>query len=196
MSYLAGNYDVAVIGAGHAGIESALASARLGCKTIIFTINNDAVGNCPCNPSIAGTAKGHLVREIDALGGEMGRTADECFLQMRMLNRGKGPAVHSLRAQIDRRKYADTMKHKLELQENLVLRQAEIVDIKKNDEEKWELKSRMDAIFTAKAVMIATGTYLGGKICVGDTSYESGPDGIFPAKFLGQRLKDLGLKLR
>lgn len=196
MSYLAGEYDVAVIGAGHAGIESALASARLGCKTIIFTINNDAVGNCPCNPSIGGTAKGHLVREIDALGGEMGRTADECFLQMRMLNRGKGPAVHSLRAQIDRRKYADTMKHKLELQENLVLRQAEIVDIKKTDEEKWELKSRMDAIFTAKAVIIATGTYLGGKIFVGDTSYESGPDGIFPAKFLGQSLKDLGLKLR
>ena len=196
MSYLAGNYDVAVIGAGHAGIESALASARLGCKTIIFTINNDAVGNCPCNPSIGGTAKGHLVREIDALGGEMGRTADECFLQMRMLNRGKGPAVHSLRAQIDRRKYADTMKHKLELQENLVLRQAEIVDIKKNDEENWELKSRMDAIFTAKAVIIATGTYLGGKIFIGDTSYESGPDGIFPAKFLGQSLKNLGLKLR
>ncbi|MGN0459987.1 MAG: tRNA uridine-5-carboxymethylaminomethyl(34) synthesis enzyme MnmG [Ruminococcus sp.] len=196
MSYLAGEYDVAVIGAGHAGIESALASARLGCKTIIFTINNDAVGNCPCNPSIGGTAKGHLVREIDALGGEMGRTADECFLQMRMLNRGKGPAVHSLRAQIDRRKYADTMKHKLELQENLVLRQAEIIDIKKNDEEKWELKSRMDAIFTAKAVIIATGTYLGGKIFVGDTSYESGPDGIFPAKFLGKSLKDLGLKLR
>lgn len=196
MSYLAGNYDVAVIGAGHAGIESALASARLGCKTIIFTINNDAVGNCPCNPSIGGTAKGHLVREIDALGGEMGRTADQCFLQMRMLNRGKGPAVHSLRAQIDRRKYADTMKHKLELQENLVLRQAEIVDIKKNSEENWELKSRMDAIFTAKAVIIATGTYLGGKIFVGDTSYESGPDGIFPANFLGQSLKDLGLKLR
>ena len=196
MSYLAGEYDVAVIGAGHAGIESALASARLGCKTIIFTINNDAVGNCPCNPSIGGTAKGHLVREIDALGGEMGRTADECFLQMRMLNRGKGPAVHSLRAQIDRRKYADTMKHKMELQENLVLRQAEIVDIKKNDEENWELKSRMDAIFTAKAVIIATGTYLGGKIFIGDTSYESGPDGIFPAKFLGQSLKDLGLKLR
>lgn len=196
MSYLAGNYDVAVIGAGHAGIESALASARLGCKTIIFTINNDAVGNCPCNPSIGGTAKGHLVREIDALGGEMGRTADECFLQLRMLNRGKGPAVHSLRAQIDRRKYADTMKHKLELQENLVLRQAEIIDIKKNDEDLWELKSRMDAIFTVKAVIIATGTYLGGKIFVGDTSYESGPDGIFPAKFLGQSLKDLGLKLR
>lgn len=196
MGYNAGNFDVAVIGAGHAGIESALASARLGCKTIIFTINNDAVGNCPCNPSIGGTAKGHLVREIDALGGEMGKTADECFLQMRMLNRGKGPAVHSLRAQIDRRKYADTMKHKLELQENLVLRQAEITDIVQNEDGMWLLTSRMDAVFTAKAVIIATGTYLGGRIFVGETSYESGPDGIFPAKFLGASLKKLGLKLR
>lgn len=196
MSYKAGNFDVAVIGAGHAGIEAALASARLGCNTIIFTINNDAVGNCPCNPSIGGTAKGHLVREIDALGGEMGRTADECFLQMRMLNRGKGPAVHSLRAQIDRRKYADTMKHKLELQKNLILRQAEITDIKRDDCGNWLLTTRMDALFTAKAVIIATGTYLGGKIFVGDTSYESGPDGIFPAKFLGASLKELGIKLR
>ncbi len=196
MSYNAGKFDVAVIGAGHAGIEAALASARLGCSTIIFTINNDAVGNCPCNPSIGGTAKGHLVREIDALGGEMGRTADECFLQMRMLNRGKGPAVHSLRAQIDRRKYADTMKHKLELQENLILRQAEITDIKQDENGEWLLTSRMDALFRAKAVIIATGTYLGGKIFVGDTSYESGPDGIFPAKFLGASLKKLGIKLR
>lgn len=196
MSYNAGKFDVAVIGAGHAGIEAALASARLGCSTIIFTINNDAVGNCPCNPSIGGTAKGHLVREIDALGGEMGRTADECFLQMRMLNRGKGPAVHSLRAQIDRRKYADTMKHKLELQENLILRQAEITDIKQDENGEWLLTSRMDALFRAKVVIIATGTYLGGKIFVGDTSYESGPDGIFPAKFLGASLKKLGIKLR
>ncbi len=196
MSYNAGKFDVAVIGAGHAGIEAALASARLGCSTIIFTINNDAVGNCPCNPSIGGTAKGHLVREIDALGGEMGRTADECFLQMRMLNRGKGPAVHSLRAQIDRRKYADTMKHKLELQENLILRQAEITDINQDENGEWLLTSRMDALFRAKAVIIATGTYLGGKIFVGDTSYESGPDGIFPAKFLGASLKKLGIKLR
>ena len=196
MSYNAGEFDVAVIGAGHAGIEAALASARLGCNTIIFTINNDAVGNCPCNPSIGGTAKGHLVREIDALGGEMGRTADECFLQMRMLNRGKGPAVHSLRAQIDRRKYADTMKHKLELQKNLILRQAEITDITRDDSGIWHLTTRMDALFKAKAVIIATGTYLGGKIFVGDTSYESGPDGIFPAKFLGASLKKLGLKLR
>lgn len=196
MGYNAGNFDVAVIGAGHAGIEAALASARLGCKTIIFTINNDAVGNCPCNPSIGGTAKGHLVREIDALGGEMGKTADECFLQMRMLNRGKGPAVHSLRAQIDRRKYADTMKHKIELQENLILRQAEITELDRDEDGTWKLTTRMDAIFTAKAVVIATGTYLGGRIFVGETSYESGPDGIFPAKSLGASLKNLGLKLR
>lgn len=196
MGYNAGNFDVAVIGAGHAGIEAALASARLGCKTIIFTINNDAVGNCPCNPSIGGTAKGHLVREIDALGGEMGKTADECFLQMRMLNRGKGPAVHSLRAQIDRRKYADTMKHKIELQKNLILRQAEITELDRDEDGTWKLTTRMDAIFTAKAVVIATGTYLGGRIFVGETSYESGPDGIFPAKFLGSSLKNLGLKLR
>lgn len=196
MGYNAGNFDVAVIGAGHAGIEAALASARLGCKTIIFTINNDAVGNCPCNPSIGGTAKGHLVREIDALGGEMGKTADECFLQMRMLNRGKGPAVHSLRAQIDRRKYADTMKHKIELQKNLILRQAEITELDRDDDGTWKLTTRMDAIFTAKAVVIATGTYLGGRIFIGETSYESGPDGIFSAKFLGASLKNLGLKLR
>lgn len=196
MGYNAGNFDVAVIGAGHAGIEAALASARLGCKTIIFTINNDAVGNCPCNPSIGGTAKGHLVREIDALGGEMGKTADECFLQMRMLNRGKGPAVHSLRAQIDRRKYADTMKHKIELQKNLILRQAEITELDRDEDGTWKLTTRMNAIFTAKAVVIATGTYLGGRIFVGETSYESGPDGIFSAKFLGASLKKLGLKLR
>ncbi len=195
MNYFAGNYDVAVIGAGHAGIEAALASARLGCNTAIFTINMDAVGNCPCNPSIGGTAKGHLVREIDALGGEMGKTADECFLQMRMLNRGKGPAVHSLRAQIDRRKYSDVMKHKLELQENLHLRQAEIVDIKQS-ENGWLLTTRMNAVFEVKAVIIATGTYLGGRIFIGEVNYESGPDGTFPATFLGQSLKDLGLPLR
>lgn len=195
--YFAGEYDVAVIGAGHAGIEAALASARLGCKTAIFTINMDAVGNCPCNPSIGGTAKGHLVREIDALGGEMGKTADECFLQSRMLNRGKGPAVHSLRAQIDRRKYSDVMKHKLELQKNLELRQAEITDIKRcEDGNGYELTTRMLAVFKCKAVIIATGTYLGGRIFVGEVSYESGPDGIFPATFLGRSLKELGLPLR
>lgn len=195
MNYNAGKFDVAVIGAGHAGIEAALAAARMGCKTIIFTINMDAVGNCPCNPSIGGTAKGHLVREIDALGGEMGKTADECFLQMRMLNRGKGPAVHSLRAQIDRRKYSDTMKHKLELQENLELHQAEITAIKKADEG-YIVETRMMAEYKVKTVIIATGTYLGGRIFVGEVSYDSGPDGIFPASFLGQSLKELGLPLR
>ncbi len=195
MNYNAGEYEVAVIGAGHAGIEAALASAKLGCKTVIFTINMDAVGNCPCNPSIGGTAKGHLVREIDALGGEMGKTADACFLQSRMLNRGKGPAVHSLRAQIDRRKYSDLMKHKLELQENLELKQAEITDIKKTDSG-YTLTSRMLGEYNVKAVIIATGTYLGGKIFVGEVSYESGPDGTFPAAFLGQSLKELGLPLR
>ncbi len=195
MNYKAGKFDVAVIGAGHAGIEAGLAAARLGCKTVLFTINMDAVGNCPCNPSIGGTAKGHLVREIDALGGEMGKTADECFLQMRMLNRGKGPAVHSLRAQIDRRKYSDVMKHKLELQENLELHQAEIVSINKTDEG-YTVATRMLAEYDAKTVIIATGTYLGGRIFVGEVSYDSGPDGIFPASFLGQSLKDLGLPLR
>ena len=195
MSYFAGKYDIAVIGAGHAGIEAGLAGARLGCKTVVFTINMDAVGNCPCNPSIGGTAKGHLVREIDALGGEMGKTADECMLQMRMLNRGRGPAVHSLRAQIDRRKYSEVMKHKLETQENLELHQAEVVSVCECDGV-WKLETRMGAEYEFKAVIIATGTYLGGRIFVGEVSYESGPDGIFPATFLGQSLKELGLSLR
>lgn len=193
---VAGKYDVAVIGAGHAGIEAALASARLGCKTAVFTINMDAVGNCPCNPSIGGTAKGHLVRELDALGGEMGKAADETFLQMRMLNRGKGPAVHSLRAQIDRRAYAERMKHCLELQQNLELRQAEITDLVKNDDGEWELTTRLKTKYLAKAVIIATGTYLGGVVFVGDVSYESGPDGIFPSKFLSDALKNMGMSIR
>ena len=195
-TYFAGEYEVAVIGAGHAGIEAALASARLGCRTAVFTINMDAVGNCPCNPSIGGTAKGHLVREIDALGGEMGRTADACTLQSRMLNRGKGPAVHSLRAQIDRRRYSALMKHKLELQNNLDLRQEEITDIEKDEDGSWLLTTRMLGVFKARAVVIATGTYLGGRIYVGEISYESGPDGTFPAAFLGDSLRRLGVKTR
>lgn len=195
MTYFAGEYDVAVIGAGHAGIEAALAAARLGCHTAVFTINMDAVGNCPCNPSIGGTAKGHLVRELDALGGEMGKTADACFLQSRMLNRGKGPAVHSLRAQIDRRKYSEIMKHKLELQENLELRQAEITDIQPHDGG-YMITTQMLAQYHCRAVVVATGTYLGGRIYVGEVSYESGPDGMFPATKLAVALKNLGLPLR
>lgn len=196
MKFLAGEYDVAVIGAGHAGIEAALAAARLGCSTAVFTLNLDWIGNMPCNPCIGGTAKGHLVREIDALGGEMGRTADECMLQMRMLNRGKGPAVHSLRAQIDRRKYSAVMKHKLELQENLDLRQAEVTQLRRREDGLWELVTRMNAVFVADCVVIATGTYLGGRIYIGEVAYDSGPDGIFPASFLGPSLKELGLRLR
>ena len=195
MIYDAGSFDIAVIGAGHAGIETALAAARLGCSTIVFTINLDAVGNCPCNPSIGGTAKGHLVREIDALGGELGRTADACTIQSRMLNLGKGPAVHSLRAQIDRNHYARLMKHKLETCPNLLLRQGEIVKLEQAGEE-WLLTSRLEAVYRAKAVIIATGTFLGGKVFVGDVSYESGPDGMFPAAFLPDSLKKLGISLR
>lgn len=194
--YQADQYDVIVIGAGHAGIEAALASARLGCRTVVFTINLDAVGNCPCNPSIGGTAKGHLVREIDALGGEMGRTADACTIQSRMLNLGKGPAVHSLRAQIDRREYSKIMKHKLELQSNLQLKQGEIVDLFRNVDGSWQAVTRMGAGYTAKCVVLATGTYLSGKIYVGDVAYESGPDGLFPASFLSEPLRKLGVSLR
>ncbi len=188
-------YEVIVIGAGHAGIEAALASARLGCKTAVFTINMDSVGNCPCNPSIGGTAKGHLVREIDALGGEMGKAADECLLQMRMLNRGKGPAVHSLRAQIDRRKYSDLMKYNLEKQENLDLKQAEIVEIFK-EKGIWLIKTRTGMLYSARAVVLATGTYLGGKVYIGELSYESGPDGMFPATLLSESLAKLGINFR
>ena len=195
MKYDAGYYDVVVIGAGHAGIEAALAAARLGCTTAVFTINMDAVGNCPCNPSIGGTAKGHLVREIDALGGEMGRTADASFIQSRMLNLGKGPAVHSLRAQIDRREYSKIMKHKLEQTEGLHLRQAEITELYPEGD-LWKVATRLHGEFTAKAVILATGTFLGGRIYVGDVNYESGPDGMFPSAFLGDSLRKLNLSLR
>ena len=196
MGYDAGSFQVAVIGAGHAGIEAALAAARLGCETVIFTINMDAVGNCPCNPSIGGTAKGHLVREIDALGGEMGKTTDECFLQSRMLNLGKGPAVHSLRAQIDRRKYSEIMKHKLELQEHLQMKQAEVTGLEETADGRWKVTIRMNAEYLADTVILATGTFLGGRIFIGEVSYESGPDGLFPATFLSESLNKLGLRLR
>ena len=196
MEYFAKAYDVAVIGAGHAGIEAGLAAARLGCSTAVFTINMDWVGNMPCNPSIGGTSKGHLVREIDALGGEMGKAADRYTLQSRMLNLGKGPAVHSLRAQIDRRAYAGGMKHTLERQDNLDLRQCEITDIVQGEDGLWRLTTKLEAIYTAKAVVLATGTFLGGRVYVGDVSYESGPDGMFPATALATALKKLGLPLR
>lgn len=193
--YDAEAYEVAIIGAGHAGIEAALAAARLGCKTVIFTINLDAVGNCPCNPSIGGTAKGHLVREIDALGGEMGKTADATTIQSRMLNLGKGPAVHSLRAQIDRNAYAQTMKHKLERCKNLHLKQAEIVDLYRKDED-WILISRLGAAYRCQTVILATGTFLGGRIYVGEAAYDSGPDGMFPSVSLPDALKKLGISMK
>lgn len=195
MEYSAGKIDVAVIGAGHAGIEAALAAARLGCQTVIFTINMDAVGNLPCNPSIGGTAKGHLVREIDALGGEMGRAADKCTIQSRMLNLGKGPAVHSLRAQIDRRAYSTNIKHVLETTENLLLRQGEIVEVRR-DGENWEVVTHLGAVWKTKTVIIATGTYLGGKIFVGDVSYQGGPDGMFAATRMTASLLKLNIPIR
>lgn len=196
MDYFAGNFDIAVIGAGHAGIEAALAGARLGCETIVFTLNLDWIGNLACNPSIGGTSKGHLVREIDALGGEMGRAADKNTLQSRILNLGKGPAVHSLRVQIDRRTYSTYMKHALEKQERLTLKQAEIVSLRCLDNDIWELKTNLDAIYHAKSVIIATGTFLKGKIYVGDKAYSAGPDGMFPANALADSLKDLAVSLR
>jgi len=193
--YAAGEYAVAVIGGGHAGIEAALAAARLGCKTIMFTISVDWVGNMPCNPSIGGTAKGHLVREIDALGGEMGKAADKNTLQSRMLNLGKGPAVHSLRAQIDRRAYSGYMKHTVELQENLDVKQCEITDIY-SDNGIWHCITRLGADYSCRTVILATGTFLEGRVYVGEVNYPSGPDGNFPATELGLSLKRLGLPLR
>ena len=195
MSYTAQEYDVAVIGAGHAGIEAGLASARLGCSTVVFTINMDAVGNLPCNPAIGGTAKGHLVFEIDALGGEMGRAADYATIQSRMLNQSKGPAVRSLRAQVDRKRYGEYMKRALEKQENLWLKQAEVISIEKGGRG-WILETHLGARHSVSAVVITTGTFLGGRIFVGDVSYEGGPDGMFAATRLSESLKQLGIGLR
>ena len=196
MTYYAGSYDVAVIGAGHAGIEAALAAARLGCRTILFTINLDTVGNLPCNPAIGGTAKGHLVREVDALGGEMGLAADHSCIQYRMLNRGKGPAVHSLRAQADRRKYQEYMKHTLERQESLQLKQAQIVDIFTENGAVTGVLTNLGAKYDAKAVIIATGTYLDATVITGEVVTPSGPDGVQAAMGLADNLRALGLPLR
>ena len=196
MTYHAGNCDIAVIGAGHAGIEAALAAARLGCHTFLFTINMDAVGNMPCNPAIGGTGKGHLVREIDALGGEMGVAADKACIQYRMLNRGKGPAVHSLRAQADRRKYQQVMKHTLEKQENLELKQAQIVKILTQNGVVTGVQTQLGAIYHAKAVIIATGTFLDSTIITGEVVIESGPDGMHASHGLADDLRNLGLPLR
>ena len=196
MTYHAGNCDVAVIGAGHAGIEAALAAARLGLETILFTINMDAVGNMPCNPAIGGTGKGHLVRELDALGGEMGVAADKACIQYRMLNRGKGPAVHSLRAQADRRKYQTVMKHTLEQQERLQLKQAQIVDILTENGAVTGVVTQLGAIYDAKAVIIASGTFLDSTIVIGESVVQSGPDGMHAAIGLAENLRKLGLPLR
>lgn len=196
MSYKMGSFDVAVVGAGHAGVEAALAAARLGCKTVMFTISLDQIANMPCNPSIGGTAKGHLVREIDALGGEMGKGADKCFIQSRMLNRGKGPAVHSLRVQADRVMYHDYMKNVCEKQRNLYVKQAEIAGIMVEDGKITGVVTSLGAEYSVKAVIIATGTYLKGKIHIGEVSYESGPDSALPSKYLSQSLIDNGVELR
>ena len=196
MKYIAGACDVAVIGAGHAGIEAALAAARLGLSTILFTINMDAVGNMPCNPAIGGTGKGHLVRELDALGGEMGVAADKACIQYRMLNRGKGPAVHSLRAQADRRKYQQVMKHTLEKQENLQLKQAQIVKVLTENGQVTGVQTQLGAIYHAKAAIIATGTFLDSTIVIGESVVSSGPDGMHASVGLSDNLRELGLSLR
>ncbi len=196
MDYNAGQYDIAVIGAGHAGIEAALAAARLGLRTLCFTVNLDAVGNMPCNPAIGGTGKGHLVRELDALGGEMARAADKACIQYRVLNKGKGPAVWSLRAQADRREYQKIMKHTLEKQENLWVKQGEVTDVLTKDGAVSAVRTATGAIYEVKAAVIATGTHLGGRIIVGEVTRDSGPDGLMAALPLTESLKKLGLPIR
>ena len=193
-TYEAGSYQVAVIGAGHAGIEAALACARLGLSTVLFTINLDAVGNMPCNPAIGGTGKGHLVRELDALGGQMGIAADAACIQYRMLNRGKGPAVHSLRAQADRRKYQEYMKNTLELQENLELKQAMIVKVLTEDGKVTGVVTQLGAVYKAQAVILATGTYLDSTVITGESVQPAGPDGMHASQGLSENLKALGVR--
>ena len=195
MKYNAGKYDIAVIGAGHAGCEAALACSRMGMKTLLFSISLEAVANMPCNPHIGGSSKGHLVREIDCLGGEMGKNIDKTFTQLRMLNTSKGPAVYSLRAQADRKQYQAEMKHTLEKQENLFLKQAEIVDFTVEDGKVKSVETNIGAIYEVDSIIVATGTYLKGKIFIGEVSFESGPDGVFPANKLSEALKREGVEL-
>lgn len=196
MEFIAGQYDIAVVGAGHAGCEAALAAARLGCKTVVFAINLDSIANMPCNPNIGGTAKGHLVRELDALGGEMGKNTDKTFIQSKILNSAKGPAVFSLRAQVDRRQYQMEMKHTLELQENLDIKQAEIVEILLDDNGRMKgVKTHTGAVYYCQCCVLTTGTYLKGKIIIGDVSYSGGPDGLFPANRLSDNLHQNGIEL-
>ena len=195
MEYDAGKYDIAVVGAGHAGCEAALACARMGMKTLLFSISLEAVANMPCNPHIGGSSKGHLVREIDCLGGEMGKNIDKTYVQMRMLNTSKGPAVHSLRAQADRKKYQVEMKHTLEKQPNLFLKQAEITNIIVEDGKVHKVVTNVGAVYTIKEIILCTGTYLRGKIFIGENSFEGGPDGVFPSKKLSEVLENLNIKL-